>query len=83
MKVGYLALALAVAWACESLAQNPPERPVLRIETKAEVGGKGKITVSMLDLYLAERVKELTGGRQTPAMAKPDTIPDLPLAVKR
>jgi hypothetical protein len=37
----------------------------------------------MLDLYLSERVKELTGGRQTPTTAKPDTIPDFPIAVKR
>jgi hypothetical protein len=37
----------------------------------------------MLDLYLSERVKELTGGKQTPTTAKPKTVPDFPIAVKR
>jgi len=37
----------------------------------------------MLDLYLSERVKELTGGRQTPTTAKPNTIQDFPIAVKK
>lgn len=45
--------------------------------------GKGRITINMLDLYLSERVKELTGGRQTPTTAKPNTIQDFPIAVKR
>lgn len=44
--------------------------------------GKGKITINMLDLYLSERVKELTGGKQTPT-TKQQTIPDFPLALKR
>jgi WD40 repeat protein len=51
------------------------------ISGKADVLGKGKITVSMLEFYLSERVKELTGGRQTPTTAKPATIADFPLAV--
>jgi uncharacterized caspase-like protein len=50
---------------------------------KADYTGKGKITINMLDLYLSERVKELTGGRQTPTTAKPRTIPDFPVAVKK
>jgi hypothetical protein len=37
----------------------------------------------MLDLYISERVKELTDGRQTPTTAKPASIPDFPLAVTR
>ena len=41
-----------------------------------------KITVNMLDLYISERVKELTGGRQTPTTAKPSTVPDFPIALK-
>jgi WD40 repeat protein len=48
---------------------------------KADVLGKGKITVSMLEFYLSERVKELTGGKQTPTTAKPVTVQDFPLAV--
>lgn len=50
---------------------------------RADYSGKGKITVNMLDLYLSERVKELTGGKQTPTTTKPQTIPDFPIAVKR
>ena len=30
----------------------------------------------MLDLYVSERVKELTTNKQTPATSKPDTIAD-------
>ncbi|MBU3915990.1 caspase family protein [bacterium] len=41
-----------------------------------------KITVNMLDLYVSERVKELTDGRQTPTTAKPSTIADFPVAVR-
>ncbi|MGL1893990.1 MAG: caspase family protein [Spirochaetaceae bacterium] len=49
---------------------------------KADYTGKGKISINMLDLYLSERVKELTNGSQTPTTAKPDTIRDFPLAIK-
>ena len=49
---------------------------------KAEYGNKGKITVNMLDLYLSERVKEITEGRQTPTTTKPQTIPDFSIAVR-
>lgn len=51
------------------------------IDGKADYTGKGKITINMLDLYLSERVKELTKGRQTPTTTKPQTIPDFPVAV--
>lgn len=37
----------------------------------------------MLDLYISERVKELTGGRQTPTTVLPNTVPDFPIALKR
>ena len=53
------------------------------ISGKADYTGKGKITINMLDLYISERVKELTGGKQTPATAKPQTIPDFPLVLKK
>ena len=49
---------------------------------RADYTGKGKITINMLDLYISERVKELTGGKQTPTTAKPNTMPDFPIAVK-
>jgi WD40 repeat protein len=43
----------------------------------------GKLTISELDLYLSERVKQLTDKRQAPVMRKPDTIPDFPIALVR
>lgn len=48
---------------------------------KADFLGKGRITINMLDLYLSERVKELTRGRQTPTTAKPTTVADFPIAI--
>lgn len=48
---------------------------------KADDKGRGKITVSMLEFWLSERVKELTGGKQTPTTTKPQTVPDFPLAI--
>ena len=50
---------------------------------RADVKNQGKITVSMLDFYVAERVKELTGGKQTPATVKPETVPDFPIAIRK
>ena len=37
------------------------------------------ISTNELDLYVSNRVKELTKGEQHPATAKPDTTPDLRL----
>ncbi|MGI9105274.1 MAG: caspase family protein, partial [Pyrinomonadaceae bacterium] len=45
--------------------------------------GRGRITLNMLDLYISERVKELTKGQQTPTTAKPQTVPDFPVALKK
>lgn len=47
---------------------------------KADYSRKGKITINMLDLYISERVKELTKEQQTPATSKPDTIADFQIA---
>lgn len=52
------------------------------LQGRADLLGKGKITVNMLDTYIAERVKEITKGKQTPVTAKPNTVPDFPIAVK-
>lgn len=41
----------------------------------------GRITINMLDDYVTNKVKELTQGNQTPATAKPQAIPDFPIAV--
>ena len=49
---------------------------------KADYSGKGVITINMLDLYLSERVKELTQGQQTPTTTKPKTVPDFPIAMR-
>lgn len=48
---------------------------------KADYTHKGKITINMLDLYLSERVKELTRGEQTPTTTKPQTIIDYPIVL--
>ncbi|MCX5809709.1 MAG: caspase family protein [Proteobacteria bacterium] len=50
---------------------------------KADYTKKGKVSINMLDLYLSERVKELTDGQQTPTTTKPQTIQDFPVAVVR
>lgn len=50
---------------------------------KADLLGNGKITIATLEAYVAERVKELTDGAQSPTVAKPDTLPDFPIAAKR
>jgi WD40 repeat protein len=50
---------------------------------KADISGRGIITISELEYWLAERVKTLTGGKQHPTTAKPSTIRDFPIAVAR
>ena len=53
------------------------------IRGKADYRGAGHITVNMLDLYISERVKELTKGEQTPTTVKPPNVPDFPVAALR
>jgi WD40 repeat protein len=53
------------------------------IAGKADFRNSGRITVNMLDLYISERVKELTKGQQTPATVKPPNVPDFPIVVLR
>ncbi|UYO54586.1 caspase family protein [Rhodopseudomonas palustris] len=48
---------------------------------KADVLKTGTITVSGLDVWTANRVKELTGGTQHPVMTRPPTVPDFPIAI--
>ncbi len=50
---------------------------------RADQQKTGRVTLNMLDLYISERVKQLTEGRQTPTTAKPATIPDFPIAIVR
>lgn len=49
---------------------------------RADLMGKGRITVNMLDAFISERVKELTKGRQTPTTVRPPNVPDFPIALK-
>ena len=53
------------------------------IRGKADYRSTGRITINMLDLYVSERVKELTQGQQTPTTVKPANVPDFPVAVLR
>lgn len=50
---------------------------------KADLLGTGTITVSTLGTYVMGRVKELTGGTQSPVLIRPKTLPDFPFAVSR
>lgn len=53
------------------------------ISGEADMRNKGEVTVTGLDFYVSQRVKELTNGRQLPTTAKPNTIPDFPIAMSR
>lgn len=48
---------------------------------KAVSNDQGRISVKSLDAYIAERVKTLTGGQQTPTTNFPPNVPDFPIAV--
>ena len=50
---------------------------------KADYHKDRKISISELTLYVAERVKELTHGRQPPTTSKPDTIADFPVVIRQ
>jgi uncharacterized caspase-like protein len=41
-----------------------------------------RITHKMLDVYISDRVKRLTDGRQTPVTQAPGGVPDFPVALK-
>ena len=47
---------------------------------KADLSRTGRVTVSSLEHYVSERVRELTLEGQTPTTAKPSTTPDFLLA---
>ena len=45
--------------------------------------GNKRITHKMLDLYISDRVKQLTNGRQTPVTQAAGSVPDFPLALSQ
>jgi WD40 repeat protein len=82
----------AVVFASSTGRQYSLERPdwnngaftkalVERLTGKADQRGTGRITHKMLDYYVAERVKELTGGKQSPVSQSPEGVPDFPIAL--
>lgn len=50
---------------------------------EADSSGSGRITHKMLDLYISERVKAMTRGKQSPVTIVPQGIADFPVAVTR
>ena len=48
----------------------------------ADYQKNGRITLKMLDLYISERVKELTRGAQAPTTIIPASVPDFPVALR-
>jgi len=51
------------------------------IEGKADTRRSGRVTFKSLDIYVTDRVKELTKGRQSPVTQAPGGVNDFPLAV--
>ena len=49
-------------------------------EGEAKFGRRNYITASMLQNFVKERVRDLTGGKQTPTINMPLSIPDILLA---
>ncbi len=58
------------------------EALVEALSGKADYTNDRTITINELDLYIAERVASLTGGRQTPTTTKPRTVPNFPVAAR-
>ncbi len=53
------------------------------LQGKADLFGKGTITVKTLDAYITDRVKTLTQGQQAPTCIIPQSMPDFSLAIKQ
>jgi len=49
---------------------------------KADVRNTGRVTIKGLDFYVADRVKELTHGQQTPVSIAPKGVTDFPISVQ-
>lgn len=50
---------------------------------KADINGDHVINIREIDYYVAERVRELTNGRQHPTTQKPSVVSEFPLVMKR
>ncbi|MCP4622340.1 MAG: hypothetical protein GY850_02300, partial [bacterium] len=51
-------------------------------ESRADFNRNGLVEIKELDLYITQRVKELTGGSQHPTTEIPKTLPNFPLSAK-
>lgn len=51
------------------------------VDGKADVKKSGRVTFKWLDVYVTERVKQLTQGRQSPVTQAPGGVNDFPLSV--
>ena len=51
------------------------------VPAQAKIAGRSNITPAMLEIYVAGRVDELTGGKQSPVMTS--TAPEFPFAIVR
>ena len=51
------------------------------IDGKADLFKRQSISIKTLDVYITQRVKELTGGQQAPTTIIPGSIPDFPIAI--
>jgi WD40 repeat protein len=53
------------------------------LQGRAKFDSSGRITHKMLDLYVSERVKELTDNKQTPVLLVPQGVPDFPIVLAK
>ncbi|HKV11954.1 MAG TPA: caspase family protein [Thermoanaerobaculia bacterium] len=51
------------------------------LDGKADLDGDHSIWITEIESYVGKRLKELTGGLQTPVSLKPGGVPDFPIAV--
>lgn len=53
------------------------------LNSKADFDRNNVVTVKEIDLYVTQRVKELTNGKQKPTTIVPDSVPDFAVTVGR
>jgi hypothetical protein len=51
--------------------------------SKADYDNDGEITIKELDLYITNKVKQLTNGKQKPTTIIPDSVPDFAIGVRQ